>query len=177
MTMQVQATTEQVPELGELVAQRRRQGLDTYDEWWGGVYRVVTGPNREHGRVILRLGALLDQLAADVGLQAAAPINIGIDKVDARVPDIGVVRPDVAMTSPAFHASAELVVEILSPDEHPGEKLPFYAAWGVREYLEVDLRARTCRLMRNEDGEWTAASRSAVVDLGVADVDALLSAL
>ena len=147
----VLASTDALPELEAALARRRAQGLDTYDEWWEGVYRIVTGPTPEHGRVALRLGAFLDRLCEDTDLLVSAPVNIGRDKGDARVPDIGVVPTDVPRTSPAFVSTAVLVVEVLSPGEVAGEKLDFYARWGVGEYLEVDLSRRTVRLLVRTD--------------------------
>ncbi len=40
----VLATTDELPELEAALARRHESGLDTYDEWWEGVYRTVTGP-------------------------------------------------------------------------------------------------------------------------------------
>lgn len=175
MTMMVQATTDQVPELATLIEQRRAHGLDRFDEWWEGVYRIVTGPSREHGRLIAKLCILMDPLVDSVDLELATPINVGVDKRDARVPDIGVVRRDTPMTSPAFHSTAELVVEVLSPGEPPGAKLGFYAAWNVSEYLEVDLPNRSCRLLRYDGGDWHPTTSSEVIDLHVDDVARLLT--
>ena len=174
MTMMVQTSTDEVPELLDLIEHRRANGLDTFDEWWQGVYRIVTGPSPEHGELVLRLGALLLELCRRAGLDAAAPVNIGIDKSDARVSDIAVYRPNTERTSPAFLRTAELVVEILSPGERAGEKLPFYAEWGVREYLEVDLARGAVRLLANRDGTWEPADVSAVVELTVDEVTSLL---
>jgi hypothetical protein len=55
-----------------------------------------------------------------------------------------------------------------------GEKLPFYACRNVQEYLEVDIRARTVRLLANRDGEWVLIDRSGVLDLTTAEVLALV---
>lgn len=174
MSMMVQTSTDDAPELLDLIERRRAQGLDRHDEWWEGVYRIVTGPSLEHGRLVLRLGALLDRLAAERGLVAAAPVNIGTDKVDARVPDIAVVRSDTPRTSPAFLSTAELVVEILSPGERSGAKLPFYAQSNVGEYLEIDQDDGSVTMLAHRDGEWVPIERSEVVDLATADVTALL---
>ena len=101
-------------------------------------------------------------------------VNIGVDKYDAKVPDLGVFRRDTPRTSPAFLETAELVVEVLSPGERAGEKLPFYASRDVKEYLEVDLRLHTVRLLANVDGQWRDVRASTVIDLSVDEVYALL---
>ena len=92
--------------LAEAIEARHEAGLDRYDEWWEGVYRIVTGPSPEHGRLVLRLGAALTIASSRVGLHVAAPINVGTDKYDCRVPAIGVYHPDTPRTSPAFLATA-----------------------------------------------------------------------
>lgn len=143
----VLASTEELVGLEEDLERRRREGRDTYDEWWDGVYRIVTGPTPEHGRLLGELYVLFRPLALRAGLHMALPINIGTDKANCRVPDMGVYRPDTPRTSPAFLATAELVVEVLSPGETPSEKLPFYAEHGVKEYLEIDLTRGTASLI------------------------------
>jgi Uma2 family endonuclease len=172
--MMVQTSTDEVPELLDLIEHRRASGLDTFDEWWQGMYRIVAVPPPEHGELVVSLGALLLQRARARALTVAAPVNIGIDKSDARVPDIAVFRADTERTSPAFLRTAELVVEILSPGERAGEKLPFYAEWGVREYLEIDLPHGTVRLLADRDGTWEPVDASAVVELTIDEVTGLL---
>jgi Uma2 family endonuclease len=125
MTMMVQTSTDDAPELLALIEQRRAHGLDRFDEWWEGVYRIVTGPSREHQRLLKALMNLIDARLDDPTLEVLPDINIGLDKQDARVPDIAVLSVDVPRTSRAFGATAKLIVEILSPGERPGEKLPF----------------------------------------------------
>ena len=98
----------------------------------------------------------------------------GIDMYDAKVPDLGVFRRDTPRTSPAFLDTAELVIEVLSPGERHGEKLPFYASRAVKEYLEIDLRLRTARLLANVEGQWRDVRASGVIELSVDEVLALL---
>lgn len=163
----VQATTDQVPELTEVLARRRAQGIDTYDEWWEGVYRIVTGPTPEHGMVAVRIGAFLDALTKGTDLRVSAPVNIGVDGEDARVPDLGVFGADTPRTSPAFLRTAALVVAVLSRSEVAGAKLDFYARWQVEEYLEVDLGQQTVRLLRHEGSRWQPATDSQVLPFSI----------
>lgn len=174
MSVIVHATTDQVPELLDVIERRHADGLDWFDEWWQGVYRVVTGPTPEHGQLTLALGALLLERGRRRGLSTGAPINIGTDKWDARVPDVAVYRPDTERTSPAFLSTAEIVVEILSPSERAGEQLDFSSKWGVEEYLEIDLTAATVRLLARRADGWRSVTSSAVVELTVAEVAELL---
>ena len=174
MTMMVQTSTDEAPELLARIEHRRANGLDRWDEWWEGVYRIVTSPSREHQRLLVAVLKLLEARLVDPSLEVLPDINIGIDKQDARVPDIAVLNIDVKLTSPAFASTAQLVVEILSPGERPGEKLPFYARWGVSEYIEIDLEHRTVQMLHNRDDKWLATDRSQVMELSVDEVMALL---
>ena len=174
MTMMVQTSTDEVPELLARIEQRRANGLDRYDEWWEGVYRIVTGPSPEHGEFVVNLGAVLIPKVRARGLGLSTPVNVGEDKYDAKVPDLGIFRRDTPRSSPAFLDTAELVVEVLSPGKRAGEKLPFYASRNVKEYLEIDLRLRTVRMLTNVDGQWREARTSGVIELSVDEVMALL---
>src|SRR3954453_8946225 len=152
----VHLTTDELPGVADLLEQRRRNGLDTYDEWWNGELRIVTGPTPEHGRLLNDLAYLLVPLARARGLHTAAPVNIGVDKMDCRVPDFAVFNPDTPRTtSSAFLATALLVVEVLSPGERSGAKLAFYRDHGVREYLEIDLTGGTAVLLLRVRSEWS----------------------
>jgi hypothetical protein len=155
--------------LAEAIEARHEAGLDRYDEWWEGVYRIVTGLSPEHGRLAAWLGRALWAPSAAAGLHVAAPVNIGTDRADCRVPDIGVYRPDTSRTSPAFLATAVMAVELLSPGEVPGAKLAFYRAHGVEEVLEVDVATLRARLLLRPDSTtepaapWAEASASQAI--------------
>lgn len=163
----VWTTTEEFPELSGFLAERRARGLDTYDEWWEGVYRTVTGPTPEHDRLIMKLGSMLDPLVEARDLHQAGPVNIGIDKKDCRVPDLGIYHPDTPRTSPAFLASALLVVEVLSPSEQPQEKMPFFYRWGVEEYLEIDPLRGVSSLWVRSGLDWKRATVSPLLGITV----------
>jgi Uma2 family endonuclease len=172
----VRATTDQVPALAEEIGRREATGEDTYDEWWNGVYRIVTGPSPEHGRLVNKLAILLDPLAESVGLHTAAPVNIGINREDCRVPDLAVYHPNTPRTSQAFLETAVMVVEVLSPGEVPGEKLPFYGAWGVQEYLEIDQARRSARLLVIDDQQqWGVAGTSRALQFDVVNGERIVS--
>ena len=139
----VQSSTEELPGLEELIERRRALGLDTFDEWWEGVYRVVGGPSPEHGTLVVRLGALLLERCDPLGLWVSAPMNVGVDKWDAKVPDIAVIHHDAERTSPAYMATAELVVEIMSPREIRGETYVLEQAIEAEALQNgVDLKAK-----------------------------------
>ncbi|MGH9271330.1 MAG: Uma2 family endonuclease [Ilumatobacteraceae bacterium] len=153
-----------------MLAERRRNGQDVFDEWWEGSYRLVDVPAPEHGELIAELAGQLNGLVEMAGLHVAMLLNIGRDGWDARVADIGVYRPDTPRTSPAFLTTAVLVVEILSPGETAGEKLAFYAAWAVEEYLEVDLCGRSVRLLVRDGDRWEPAETSPALGFSLGDL-------
>jgi Uma2 family endonuclease len=161
----VYGRTDEVPELGDIIELRRFRGLDTYDEWWDGVYRIVTGPSPEHGELLDALAELLGPLVRAAGLRSAAPVNIGLDKHDCRVPDRAIYESGTPRTSPAFLSTALLVIEVLSPGEKPREKLHFYQAHGVKEYLEIDLERVSAQLWTclRDVAVWTDAWESVAV--------------
>lgn len=127
------------------LAERRRKGQDTFDEMWAGVLHVVHVPPYGHQRVVTSLLAALITAVRARGVQVVAFAGIYRADDDYRVPDLLVVRPEHT-SQRGVERRAELVVEVLSPDDETWDKLPFYAACGIPELLVVDLAARTARL-------------------------------
>ena len=167
---QVLATTEL---LESWLRERSARGQDLFDYYKEGVYIVAPAPGGEHQRTQFSLSLIIGPVAIAKGLIPTGPLNIGRDREDYRIPDLVVQAPGTPMTSPAFYATALLVVEVLSPGERAGDKPDFYAQWGVREYLEVDPAARSfCLLRRGEQlaSRWVEVDHSDVLDLAVLDI-------
>ena len=125
---QVLATTEL---LESWLRERSARGQDLFDYYKEGVYIVAPAPGGEHQRTQFSLSLIIGPVAIAKGLIPTGPLNIGRDREDYRIPDLVVQAPGTPMTSPAFYATALLVVEVLSPGERAGDKLDFYAQWGV----------------------------------------------
>lgn len=156
------------PELEAWLERRRRLGLDRRDEVWEGRYVVAPDPHSNHGEVQLALGDLLRPAARRLGLQPTATFNLGRPD-DFRVPDAGLVpRP-----AGVWHATAVLVVEILSDDDETFAKLDFYTGHGVQELLVVDWRVRSVRCLALQDGQRDSAA-SAVLELTVEEIEAAI---
>jgi Uma2 family endonuclease len=149
--------------LGELVKRRRRSGLDRLDEVWQGVLHMVPAPSHAHGDLESQLHRILGPLAHEAGLRMIGQSNLGESEQDFRVPDSALHRPGPHGT---WHATAALVVEIVSPDDESWEKLPFYAAHRVDEVLIVDPQERSVSWLALKDGEYDPVERSGLVDLG-----------
>lgn len=125
---------------------------------------MVPGPSGEHADIAQQLAVLLDSPARAAGLVPTLhEFKLGESDRDFRVPDGGLhrVRP-----RGAWHASAALVVEIVSPGDESWEKLPFYASHAVDEVLIVDPADRTVTLLALSDGEYRRAQRSGLIELG-----------
>lgn len=123
-----------------------------------GVLVVREPAGYAHGRVAMRLAARLfahnertqagEVLAAETGFTLAR----GPDTV--RAPDVAFVRRDrvpepVPAAFPEF--APDLAVEVLSPDDRPGEVLAKVADWlgaGARLVWVVDPRRRLARVYR-----------------------------
>ncbi len=154
-------------ELQALLERRHKWGADTRDEVWNGVLHVTPAPEVEHARVSQRLAVLLDSPARAAGLEAVmAEFNLGSPD-DYRVPDGGLLHPEDAGT---WLATAPLAVEILSPGDETWEKLPFYAAHHVDELLIVDPEKKSVEWLGLKDGKYAPIERSALIDLGAAEL-------
>jgi Uma2 family endonuclease len=138
-----------VPE--SLLDERRRLGLDVFDEVWEGVLHMVPPPSGEHQRLELELGSVFLTAAKRRGLVASNETGLFAADDDYRVPDIVVSLP-ANCSHRGVDDTAELVVELRSPGDESYEKLPWYAARGVTEMLIVDPATRRFELYRNDDG-------------------------
>jgi Uma2 family endonuclease len=151
-----------VPE--SLLDERRRLGLDVFDEVWGGVLHMVPPPSGVHQRLELELGSVLLSAAKRRGLVASNETGLFAADDDYRVPDIVVSQSDNC-SQRGVDDTAELVVELRSPGDESYEKLPWYAVRGVAEILIVDPGTRQFELYRTEGG--TAVDVAPDVDGGV----------
>lgn len=156
------------PELEALLERRRRAGVDRLDEVWQGVRHMVPGPSLEHARVAHQLAVLLDGPARAAGLVPTMhEFNVGESEHDFRVPDGGLHRPGAAGL---WHATAAIVVEILSPGDESREKLPFYAEHDVDEVLLVDPAERAVTWLALHDGDYQPVQHSGLIELGPAEL-------
>ncbi len=170
--MTVRAVLVDAPEA--LLEERRRLGLDVFDEMWEGVLHMVPpagGPHQRLGTCLARaFGPAADRrgllLSNETGLFAAAD--------DYRVPDLSVYRPEHA-SDRGVDGTAAMVIELRSPNDESYAKLDWYAARGVTEALVIDpptraveryaLRGGTYRLVE-PDIEGMVTSEVLAVRLG-----------
>ncbi len=138
-----------VPE--SLLDERRRLGLDVFDEVWEGVLHMVPPPSGEHQRLGSELIAVFLRAAKRHGLIASHETGLFAADDDYRVPDLIASLPGNC-SKRGVDGTAELAVELRSPGDESYEKLPWYAARGVIEMLIVDLTTRRFELYRNDGG-------------------------
>lgn len=133
-----------------LVAQRRRLGLDVFDEMWEGELHMVPPPSGPHQGLGTNLLVALVHLAKRRSLLARYEIGVYRHSDDYRVPDLAVARPQT-FSERGIDGPPELVVEILSPGDESRTKLGWYAALGVSEMMLVDPRSLTLEAFRGID--------------------------
>lgn len=132
----------EVPE-GELT-RRRRLGLDRHDEMWEGVLHMAPAPSDEHQRVADELIAFLLPLLRRTRrgiLRSGINVFGGKDQPDDyRIPDLTFVaagREQILRDEGVRGGAPDAVIEIRSPGDETYEKLPFFAAVGVREVIVI----------------------------------------
>jgi Uma2 family endonuclease len=126
-----------------------------------------------HGRITARLAALLTNHveANDLGcvLAAETGFKLAADPDTVRAPAVAFVsRARLPHPPPAGYAelAPDLVVEVLSPDDRPGEVLAKVGDWlnaGTRLVWVVDPRRRYARVYR-ADGSDSQLSETGTLD-------------
>jgi Uma2 family endonuclease len=153
-----------------LLDRRREAGIDRFDEVWQGVLHMVPAPSFERARIAQLLGLVIEGPARAAGLLTlTSGFNLGESEEDFRVPDGGLHRPGA---TGVWHSTAALVIEILSPGDESLRKLPYYAAHDVDEVLLVDPVKRTVEWLALREGEYAPVERSALIELGPAELAA-----
>src|SRR4051794_8224099 len=103
-----------------LLAERRRLGLDLFDEMWEGVLHMVPAPSFNHQTLEGELLVALMPIAKDLGLLALCEFGLYDPELPGhtsfRVPDLTIFRPD-AVSDRGVEGAASLAVEIRSPED------------------------------------------------------------
>lgn len=152
-------------ELQGLIERRHALGIDLFDEVWEGSYHLAPAPNAAHGYIDDVLAVLLHPYALAAGLTGTGPFNLG-RKDDYRVPDRGYHR---GLPRGTWVPTADIVVEVVSPDDETFEKFAFYAEHDVDEIIVADPSAKTLALWRRTSGAgYEEAQASALLDVTAA---------
>ncbi len=146
----------------DLIARRKKLGIDRYDEVWDGVYVMPPPPTNDQQSIV---GALSCSLLKTLGKSAAVfpGANVSDREEDwehnFRCPDVVVVLPEGQAIDRGTHwqGGPDFLVEIMSPGDDTMAKLPFYASVGVREVLVVERDTRAPALYRLARGRLAPA--------------------
>jgi Uma2 family endonuclease len=142
----VRAVLLEVPE--SMIAERRRLGLDSFDEMWEGELHMVPAPKGEHQRFGSRLLAYLLPVAERAGLIASYETGLYDPAVAGetsyRIPDLA-VYPAAVVSDRGIEGGASLVIEIASPGDESLAKVSFYSRVGVGEMVRIDRDSKEVR--------------------------------
>ncbi len=134
-----------------VLAQRRRDGLDRFDEMWEGVLHMVPAPSSRHQAFSGRLFRALAPLAEAAGLAPFFETGLYRADDDFRVPDQVYAMPEL-VSDRGVDGGAALVVEIRSPHDESDAKVAWYAEVGVEAVLVVDPLTRAFDLYLTRAG-------------------------
>ncbi|HEY4181769.1 MAG TPA: Uma2 family endonuclease [Kofleriaceae bacterium] len=128
--------------------ERRRNGLDRWDEVWNGVLHVVPPPSYAHqsfgGRLFAALRPVVSARGFDIAYEVGVFLHRGKDK-PYRVPDLAIASA-ANISERGIEARAEIVIELLSPDDKSREKFGSYAECGIDEVWLVDPMSRAIEI-------------------------------
>lgn len=132
--------------------ERRRKGLDVFDEMWQAVLHMVPPPSGLHQALGSGLIAALWAPAQRRGLVATYQTGLFAADDDYRVPDVVISDPR-HRTERGVDVTAQLVIELLSPRDETYEKLSWYAALAVDEILIIEPSTRRIEMFVSCNGE------------------------
>jgi len=156
------------PGLVEVMAERRRLGLDRHDELWDGELHTAPGPTFEHGSVDSDLMDVLKRRGKPRGLRATTACNVGTP-TNYRVPDGGLHHPGASGT---WLPTAALVAEVLSPGDETYDKFGHWDAPGVEEVVVADPATRTVRVWQRQDGHLVETGTSSLLEVTGGELEA-----
>jgi Uma2 family endonuclease len=146
--------------IDRLIQERKRKGIDLYDEVWEGIYVLLSPPTIAQQQLVSDLGSIFHEVAETAGSGQVYPgANVSDRRkgweYNHRIPDLLVVLKNSRAIDCGthFHGGPDFLVEIESPGDDTEEKVPFYGEIGVRELLIIHRDKRTLRLLRLEGEE------------------------
>jgi Uma2 family endonuclease len=134
-----------------LLEERRRLGLDLFDEMWEGVLHMNPPPLGDHQRLGTELVAVLTPIAKSLGFVPFYEVGFYAAPDDYRAPDHAYARPE--QLSREGISGAELVIEFRSPGDETYEKLDWYATRGVPEIVVIHPSTRVIEMFRTVAGQ------------------------
>src|SRR5262249_43854475 len=139
----------------QLIQERKRKGIDLYDEVWEGMYVMPSMPNNAHQLLVSDLDIIFHEVIRKPGLGRGYPgANVSDRRKgwehNYRVPDHLVVLNNSRAIDCGTHfcCGPDFLTEIESPGDDTEEMVPLYGKIGVRELLIIHRDKRTLRLLR-----------------------------
>ncbi len=127
-----------------VLAERRANGHDPFDEVWDGIYIMSPIANNEHQFVASELSAVIREITRGGGTKVFAACNVSDREVNweenYRCPDVAVYFPANAARDQHtdWFGGPDFAVEIVSKKDRSWDKLDFYASVNTRELLSID---------------------------------------
>lgn len=152
----------EVPE--QWLEERARHGHDRWDELWEGVLHMVPPPSLAHQRLGTRLVMFLGPRLGATGIEILYETGVyrpGSGHRDYRVPDLVFFPANPApglVTERGLEGAPLAVLELRSVDDETYDKLPFYAALGVREVIVVEPLTHAVEVFRLAGATYLAVS-------------------
>lgn len=150
-----------------LIEERRRTGVDRFDEVWERVYMMSPLADNEHQELAAAITHVCYCVVDQVGRGTTFPgVNVCDRRQDwqhnYRCPDVAVyLDGTTAENCGAFWCGGpDFGVEIVSPNDRAREKLDFYAKVNTRELLIVDREPWCLELYRLVDRRLSSSGRS-----------------
>ena len=153
----------------DLIRQRKKLGLDCYDEVWEGVYVMPSMASLDHQELVLELGGIYKEVVKAEGGNVYPGANVSDRpknwKKNYRIPDIVVLlKNSRAKKCDAFILGGpDFLTEIESPDEDSEAKIPFYSKIQVQELLIIHRDRRDLTLYQH-DGQELVPVEPSVLD-------------
>jgi Uma2 family endonuclease len=150
-----------------VIADRKKRGIDRFDEVWDGVYVMSPIADFEHQSLVTRLSWAFMQSGLPQGTVVLSGVNVSDRsgpnwKKNFRVPDVAAILPNSTARNCGTHlcGGPDFVVEVVSRGDRSRKKLPFYAKVGTREVLLVHRGPWALELYRNEGSTMALAGHS-----------------
>lgn len=163
------------PAVDALIEERRRTGIDRFDEVWESVYVVNPPPSFRHSTVAGLILDLLEPHADAKGLVVRREVGIGRSD-DHRIPDVVVANTSDLDDAGHYLLTAAIAIEVLSPNERI-DKRPFYFTHNVTEVVAVDPATASVEwhAIAPDGAGYEPITASTVLPVGTSDVASLLN--
>jgi Uma2 family endonuclease len=132
-------------------------------EFDNGMIEVLPAPTKTHQLIVAFFYEVLKAFVAGHGQVFFAPYRLRVPSGRYREPDVLYLTPDHdARAGEEFTEAAELVMEVVSPDDPDRDyitKRRDYAETGVPEYWIIDRAQRQVMVLRLESGQYVEQGR------------------